>query len=117
MYNGRACRSGGEDAMQSGSAWPFHPVLASAHVPAVHHRQKRDKAQLAALNQFILDNGGWITSVNSNPNIRFETTNAALPEALRGSRTGSADARRVKLRIRQPNAYLRHAEQKCSCCA
>jgi hypothetical protein len=44
--------------------------------------KRRRKALFQAINRFILDHSGWVTSADSAVNVRFETTNPELPELL-----------------------------------
>jgi hypothetical protein len=54
-----------------------------AQLRATGDERKRRKALFDALNRFILGHSGWVTSVDSAVNIRFETLpNSGLPEAL-----------------------------------
>jgi hypothetical protein len=56
-------------------------------MPDLRPRQalEKGKARHAALNDFITERGGWLTSIAGDPAMRFEAPiGSALPEELRG---------------------------------
>jgi hypothetical protein len=60
----------------------FHQLVAAPRQPEVDKR----KEQFAALNEFIRQRGGWMTSVPGDPDMRFQTLiGSPLPDALRAA--------------------------------